>query len=86
MTKKELQTQLSEMGLRPDDTLLMHSSMKAIGDVEGGADTVLDALMEYFSDGLLLLPTHTWASINADIPVAWRICASRMPSRYWGMF
>ena len=69
MTKKELQKQLSDMGLQPTDTLLMHSSMKAIGKVEGGADTVLDALMEYFSDGLLLLPTHTWASINADNPV-----------------
>ena len=37
MTKKELQKQLSDMGLQPTDTLLMHSSMKAIGEVEGGA-------------------------------------------------
>ena len=37
--------------------------------VEGGADTVLDAWIEYFGHGLLLLPTHTWKNINADSPV-----------------
>jgi len=44
----------------------VHSSMKAVGNVEGGAETVLDAFIEYFSDGLLLFPTHTWSSINAE--------------------
>lgn len=30
------------MGLTGTETILIHSSMKAIGVVEGGADTVLD--------------------------------------------
>jgi aminoglycoside 3-N-acetyltransferase len=38
--------------------------MKSIGAVEGGADTVLDAFMEYFKEGLLILPTHTWANMS----------------------
>ncbi len=46
----------------------MHSSMKSIGEVVGGADTVLDALSEYMKDGLFVLPTHTWSYINADNP------------------
>lgn len=50
----------------PQDTLLVHSSMKAIGPVEGGADAVLDAFSEYLAEGLLVLPTHTWAQINAE--------------------
>ena len=57
------------MGLKGDETILIHSSMKAIGAVDGGADTVLDAWMEYFKDGLFLLPTHTWKTVNADNPV-----------------
>ena len=57
------------MGLTGRETILIHSSMKSIGDVAGGADTVLDALMEFFSDGLLLLPTHTWKTVNAANPV-----------------
>lgn len=68
-TKETLIANLKEMSLKPTDTILMHSSMKAIGDVEGGADTVLDALMEYFSEGLLLLPTHTWAQMGDDYRV-----------------
>ncbi|MDO5415919.1 MAG: AAC(3) family N-acetyltransferase [Lachnospiraceae bacterium] len=65
-TKEHLKQMLADMGIRPDDTLLIHSSMKAIGDVEGGADTVLDAWMEYLSEGLLLLPTHTWKQMGPE--------------------
>ncbi len=68
-TKEQLKEHLAAMGLTGTETILIHSSMRAIGEVEGGADTVLDALMEYFSEGLLLLPTHTWNSVNSENPV-----------------
>lgn len=67
--KQQLKDQLESMGLKGDETILIHSSMKSIGEVDGGADAVLDAWMEYFKDGLLLLPTHTWKTVNADNPV-----------------
>lgn len=67
--KQQLKNQLESMGLKGDETILIHSSMKAIGAVDGGADTVLDVWMEYFKNGLLLLPTHTWKTVNADNPV-----------------
>lgn len=67
--KQQLKAQLESMGLKGDETILIHSSMKSIGEVDGGADSVLDAWMEYFKDGLLLLPTHTWKTVNADNPV-----------------
>ena len=63
-TKRVLTEHLAEMGIRPDDTLLVHSSMKAIGPVEDGADGVLDVLIAYLDSGLLILPTHTWSRIN----------------------
>ncbi|MDF2958889.1 MAG: family N-acetyltransferase [Paenibacillus sp.] len=67
-TKSALIEQLGQMDIDRRGTILVHSSMKSIGDVEGGADTVLDALSEYMKDGLLVLPTHTWSYINADNP------------------
>lgn len=67
-SKKQLITQLGEMGIDPEGTLLVHSSMKSIGAVDGGADTVLDALSDYMKEGLLVLPTHTWSYINAGNP------------------
>lgn len=81
-TKQTLQQDLAAMGLTGTETILIHSSMKSIGAVEGGADTVLDALMEFFAEGLLLLPTHTWQSIDQDhpcsmsaaVPAAWASC------------
>lgn len=65
-TKADLKHDLAAMGLTGNETILIHSSMKSIGTVEGGADTVLDALMEFFAEGLLLLPTHTWRFINEE--------------------
>jgi aminoglycoside 3-N-acetyltransferase len=63
-TKDQLKEQIKRLGIRPDDTLLVHSSMKAVGEVEGGADTVLDAFSEYLAPGLLVLPTHTWRQMS----------------------
>lgn len=74
-TKLDLLQDLADMGLTGQETILIHSSMKSIGPVDGGADTVLDALMEFFRPGLLLLPTHTWRTINAANPV-FDVCTS----------
>ena len=46
-TKETLKTDLARMGLRQEQTVLVHSSMRAVGTVENRADGVLDALMEY---------------------------------------
>lgn len=63
-TFSSLLDDLQRMGIRPDDRLLVHSSMKAIGEVQGGAETVIDTLIHHLADGLLLLPTHSWQEWN----------------------
>jgi aminoglycoside 3-N-acetyltransferase len=67
-TKRDLQKQLAAAGIRPTDTLLVHSSVKKIGETEGRADGILDALMEYLREGLLVLPTLSWAEIKTENP------------------
>lgn len=67
-TYHSLINQLASANMDQGGTLLVHSSMKSMGEVDGGADTVLDALSEYMRKGLLVLPTHTWSYINADHP------------------
>ncbi len=62
--KEELLTDLYNMGLKPTDAIMIHSSMKAIGEVEGGAEMIVDVFMEYFQKGLLMMPTHTWAQMS----------------------
>ncbi|KAA0965606.1 AAC(3) family N-acetyltransferase [Sporosarcina sp. ANT_H38] len=67
-TTDSLIQQLEEMGIDRNGTVIVHSSMKSIGDVEDGADTVLDALSAFMAKGLLVFPTHTWQYINKDNP------------------
>ena len=69
MTKEQLKLQLKELGLIPSDTVVIHTSLRSIGPVDGGADGLIDAFCEYLHDGLFLVPTHTWASVNAAQPV-----------------
>ena len=65
-SKKQLKQQLCDMGILPTDTVLIHTSMRAIGPVEGGPDGVLDAFCEYLTEGLLLVPTHTWDNVTRE--------------------
>lgn len=68
-TKESLLRDIALTGLCPDDTVMIHSSMRAIGEVEGGARTVLDAFIEYLREGLLIFPTHTWQTVTREHPV-----------------
>lgn len=69
ITKNDLKNQLSQMGIKPTDTVLIHISLKALGEVDGGADAVIDAFCEYLSEGMFIVPTHTWDSVTKDNPV-----------------
>lgn len=67
-TKEQLKQQLRDMGILPTDTVLIHTSMKAIGQVEDGPSGVINAFCEYLTEGLLLIPTHTWDNVTPDNP------------------
>ncbi|HWT75014.1 MAG TPA: AAC(3) family N-acetyltransferase [Mobilitalea sp.] len=56
----KLTDQFRRIGLKPGDTVLVHSSLRSFGYVEGGALTVIEALMNTISDkGTLIVPTLT---------------------------
>lgn len=57
------------MELTGKEAIMVHSSMKSIGEVDGGADTVVDAFMEFFKEGLFMTPTHTWDQMSAEYSV-----------------
>lgn len=69
ISKKKFAEDLSRLGIKKGMTLLVHSAMKPIGPVEGGADAVIDLLLELLgSDGTLVFPTLTWDLVNAHQP------------------
>ena len=57
-TKEQLKKQLENMGLTGNETILIHSSMKSIGEVAGEADTVLDAWIISDMDFYFFLHIH----------------------------
>lgn len=67
-TKYDLKKQLKNLKINPSGTVFVHSSFKSMGEIEGGPDTVLDALSEYMKEGLLVLPSHTWSQVNDEAP------------------
>ncbi len=69
VTKAEIFAFLKELGIQKNDTVLVHSSMRSIGGVEGGCDGLIDAFTEYLSAGLFVVPSHTWDRVNAENPL-----------------
>lgn len=67
--KQDLLQQLAALAINPTGTLLVHLSCKAVGEVEGKGETILNALADYMKDGLLVLPAHTWANVTVCNPV-----------------
>ena len=67
-SKKDIMRQLEKMGVPQDRPVLVHSSLKRVGEVEGRADGLIDALCEYIcaDGGLLCIPTHTWANLGKE--------------------
>lgn len=72
-TKEDLKADILKFGIKKDDLLTFHTSMKAVGKIDAvnstGADLLIDALSECVPDGLLMIPTHTFRNIREDGPV-----------------
>ncbi len=68
--RAEIARGLRAMGIGAGDVILAHTSLSSLGHVPGGADALIDALLDAVSPrGTLVLPTHTWSTVNAENPV-----------------
>jgi aminoglycoside 3-N-acetyltransferase len=79
VTLPELISDFRELGIERGMTLLVHSSMRKIGYVCGGAQAVIMALEEVLGPkGTLVMPTHT--GVLGD-PEEWN--SPPVPSSWW---
>ena len=68
--RKDIVDGLRRLGIERGDALLVHSSLSSFGYVDGGADCVIDALLQAIgTEGTLVLPTLTFSIVNASNPV-----------------
>ena len=60
ITKEDIVNRLKEIGIKKDDSLMVHSSLSRIGMIEGGAETLIDAFLEVIGkNGLLAMPAFS---------------------------
>jgi aminoglycoside 3-N-acetyltransferase len=78
-TRAPLSRDLTALGVAPGDTLLVHSSLSALGWVCGGEQALVQALMDAVGPGgTLVVPTQTMD--NTD-PAGWR--DPPVPEDWW---
>jgi aminoglycoside 3-N-acetyltransferase len=100
-TIRSLSSDLRALGVRPGDVLLVHSSARSLGFVVGGAQAVVQALLDVLGpDGTLVVPAHTsqnsdparWS--NPPVPASWWLAIrdqapgfdpARTPSQWMGI-
>jgi len=60
VTREDIVRGLVEVGLEGGDAVLVHSSLSSFGRVQGGADAVVDAILEAVGpEGTVVFPTFT---------------------------
>ncbi|MCX6043513.1 MAG: AAC(3) family N-acetyltransferase [Chloroflexi bacterium] len=70
LSQEQMVNQLRALGLGAGQIVFVHSSLRSLGYVEGGAETVVDAFLEVLgAAGTLIVPTFTFAHGNADAPI-----------------
>ena len=78
LTFEQLLEGFRELGVQEGDTLLVHSSYKSFGDVDGGPQTVIRALEAALGpDGTLIMPTFNF-DFNKGVPWDVRTTPSKM--------
>ena len=66
----KIKADLQELGVKNGDNLLVHSSLRSLGKVEGGAETVIRGMLEALGgEGTLLFPALSYVAVNAANPV-----------------
>ena len=67
---ERLAGELWELGVRANGVLLVHASLRALGLVDGGAETVIRSLLRVLGQGgTLLLPALSYETVDAANPV-----------------
>lgn len=67
LTTTKLVRALRDLGIEPGDSIIVHSSFKSLGPVEGGPEAIIDALIEAVGpSGNLALPTFNYTQHIAE--------------------
>lgn len=70
VTKHDLITQFKNCGLSEGQTICVHTSLKSLGFVVGGAEIVIKSLLEIVGpEGTVMMPSQTWQNLDPSTGV-----------------
>lgn len=77
--KEELKKGFEKLGIIEGDNIIVHTSLSSLGFVCGGAQVVIEALLESVKDsGTILMPTQSWKNLDPEAGVHWE-----EPKEWW---
>ncbi|MCI6733349.1 MAG: AAC(3) family N-acetyltransferase [Lachnospiraceae bacterium] len=72
ITKETIVNELKKIGLEKNDIVMVHTSLKSMGYVCGGAQTIIEALIDVVgSKGTIMMPTQSWKNLDPETGVHW---------------
>lgn len=79
VTPNDIATALKDIGVQKGQTIMVHTSLSSLGYVCGGAQSVIEALLERVGDeGTIMMPTQSWKNLDPSSGVYWQ-----EPEEWW---
>ena len=70
--RQDIADALRRVGLQGGDCVMVHTSLGKLGYVCGGAQAVIEALMEVVGeDGTIMMPAQSWKNLDPETGVHW---------------
>lgn len=77
----DIRAALKEAGVKAGQILMVHTSLSSLGFVCGGAQTIIEALIDTVGkEGTIMMPTQSWKNLDPQTGVHWQ-----EPEEWWPM-
>lgn len=77
--KQDIVDALKSVGVAKGQSIMVHASLSSLGFVCGGAQTVIEAILESVGEnGTIMMPSQSWKNLDPDAGVHWQ-----EPQEWW---
>lgn len=77
--KEDLIKGFKDIGVKEGQSIMVHTSLKSLGFVCGGAQIVIEALLQCVgNEGTIMMPTQSWKNLDPEEGVHWE-----EPKEWW---
>lgn len=77
--KEDIKAALEQVGVQSGQAIMVHTSLSSLGFVCGGAQMVIEALIESVGEeGTIMMPTQSWKNLDPEAGVHWE-----EPKEWW---